>query len=142
MAQWRQGGMDTLVKVMPKGTKPAPDRAAGYCTSFKFVVGRTPSEMEAVLGFAPGTRLALGAEIYLVRPLPTATQFELRAYTHLPGGVATDDPAYRPHPDYVPGYGAPQWELTSYPQSGLRHIGTANPGQRFSYPVANLPAPA
>jgi hypothetical protein len=142
MAQWRRGGMETLVKVTPKEIRPAPDRVAGYCTSFKFVAGRTPGEMEGILGFAPGTKLALGAEIFLVRPLPTAAQFELRGYSQLPGGVATNDPAYRAHPAYPPGLGAPQWELTGYPQSGLRHIATVNPGQRFAYRVADLPPPA
>jgi hypothetical protein len=141
IAQWRQGGMDTLVKVMPKGMTPAAGRMAGYCTTFKFVVGRTPAEMESVLGFAAGTKLAQGAEIYLVRPLPTARQFELRGYTQLPGGVATNDPAYQPHPSYPPGLGAPQWDLTNYPQSGLHHLATVNPGQRFAYRVASLPPP-
>jgi hypothetical protein len=139
--QWRRGGIETLVKVTPKGTVSAPGRMAGYCTSFKFIVGRTPLEMEAILGFASGTKLAIGADIYLVRPLPTARQFELRGYTYLPGGVATNDPTYRAHRAYPPGLGAPQWELTNYPQSSLYHIAIVNPGHRFSYPVRSLPPP-
>jgi hypothetical protein len=136
---WGRGGMDTPLKVMPWGTVPAPGRMAGYCTSFKYVVGRTPSEMEDILGFASGTKLALGAEIYVIDPLPTAAQFELRGYTHLPGGVATNDPSYRADLRYPPGLGAPQWELTGYPQSGLQHIATVGPEECFSYPVAKLP---
>jgi hypothetical protein len=39
MAQWRRGGMHSLVKVTPKGASPAPGRMTGYCTSLKFVIG-------------------------------------------------------------------------------------------------------
>jgi hypothetical protein len=138
--RWREGGMETLVKVMPKGSRPSPEHVIGYCTSIKFVVGRTPLEMEAILGFAAGTKLALGAEIYMVRPLPTAMQFELRGYTQLPGGVPVT-PAHPVDRRYPPGLGAPQWELTGYPQSGLHYIATVIPGERFSCRISNLPVP-
>ena len=141
IAQWRRGGMETLIKVMSKGFRPVPSRMVGFCTSFKYVVARTPQEMEPILGFARGTTLAAGAEIYLVRPLPTAAQFELRSYTYLPGGVATNAPAYHANSAYPPGLGAPQWELTNYPQRWLHHIATVNQGQRFSCPAASLPPP-
>jgi hypothetical protein len=39
---WKRGGMDTLVKAAPKGTTPNPALTAGYCTTFKYVAGRTP----------------------------------------------------------------------------------------------------
>lgn len=141
IALWRQGGMDTLVKVAPLGTVPNGAYMAGYCTTFKFIVGRTPAEMEAVVGLASGSKLVNGADIFTCDPLPMAAQFELRGYTQCPGGVSTDSPHYTPHPGYPPGLGAPQWELANYPQSGLRWLASVPHGVRFSFPAANLPAP-
>lgn len=136
---WKRGGMDTLVKVAPRGTTPNAAYTAGYCTTFKYIVGRTPAEMEDIVGLAKGSKLAGGADIFVVDPLPTPVQFELRGYTQLPDGVATNSPGYVPHPRYPPGLGAPQWELSAYPQSGLKRIASVLPGQRFSYPAARLP---
>lgn len=138
---WREGGMNTLVKVAPKGTVPNAGFTAGYCTLFKYVVGRTPAEMEAIVGLAAGSKLLNGAEIFTCDPLPRPDQFELRGYTQCPGGISTDSPGYVPHPGYPPGLGAPQWELNNYPQSGLRWLATVPHGTVFSYPAANLPKP-
>jgi hypothetical protein len=139
IAIWRRGGMDSLVKVMPMRRAPDAQRNVGYCTTFKFVVGRTPAEMEAVVGFRAGSKLATGASIYLVRPLPSAAQFRLSGYTQTPEGIST---AIRtPHPDYPPGLGAPQWELTGRQQDSLELLAHVQPGQRFAYPVSKLPPP-
>jgi len=136
---WKRGGVDTLVKVTPRGTTPNPSFTAGYCTTFKYIAGRTPAEMEDIVGLAKGSKLAGGADIFVVDPLPTASQFELRGYTQTPAGVATNTPGYIPHPGYPPGLGAPQWELSGYPQSGLKRIASVLPGQRFSYQASTLP---
>ncbi len=48
----------------------------------------------------------------------------------------------QPHPDYPPGYGVPQWDLTSASQANLRLLADVAPGQKFTYPVAKLPQPA
>ncbi len=141
IALWRQGGGDTLVKVMPKGSTPDPTRMIGYCTTFKYVVGRTPVEMEANVGFAAMTKLAAGAEVFLVRPLPMPGQFLLKGYSQTPGGVSTSDPAYRGHPDYPPGQGVPQWDLHQHSQAHLVHLATVPPGQRFVHMTATLPRP-
>jgi hypothetical protein len=137
---WKRGGMDTLIKVAAKGTTPDPSRTSGYCTTFKYIVGRTPSEIEHIVGLAIGSKLVGGADIFVVDPLPQPSQFDLRGYTQCPAGVPTDAPGYVPHPGYPPGLGAPQWELSGYPQYGLKKIATVEAGQAFSYPVAKLPS--
>ena len=50
ISMWRRGGMDTLIEVAPRGLIPNPAYAAGYCTTFKYVVGRTPTEIEESVG--------------------------------------------------------------------------------------------
>jgi hypothetical protein len=135
---WKCGGMDTLVKVAAKGTAPDPSRSSGYCTTFKFIVGRTPSEIEQIVGLAIGSKLVSGADIFVVDPLPLPAQFELRGYSQCPAGVPTDAPTYIPHPGYPPGLGAPQWELSGYSQTGWTKIATVEAGQIFSYPVSRL----
>lgn len=136
LAMWRRGGMDTLVKVMPKAAIPSAARQIGYCTTFKFIAGRTPIEMEYIVGLRENTKLVAGAAIFIVTPLPAASGFSLRGYTQTPEGVSTHIKA--PHPDYPPGAGAPQWELHSL-QSALRPLAVVEPGQRFSFPVHRLP---
>ena len=86
---WKSGGENTLVKVAPRGMIPNAAMTIGYCTALKFVVGRTPAEMEAIVGFQQGGKLANGAEIFLIDPLPLPEQFELRGYTQTPAGVST-----------------------------------------------------
>jgi hypothetical protein len=136
---WKRGGLDTLVKVCPHGTTPDPGRATGYCTTFKFIVGRTPVEIEEIVGLAKDSKLFHGADIFVVDPLPLLPQFELRGYSQCPAGVSTSTPGYIPHPGYPPGLGAPQWELSGYPQSGLKLIASVLTGQRFTYLAARLP---
>jgi hypothetical protein len=136
---WKRGGMDTLVKVAPRGTAPNPTYTAGYCTTFKYIVGRTPVEIEEIVGLARGSKLVGGADVFVVNPLPQPTQFELRGYSQTPAGISTNAPGYIPHPGYPPGLGVPQWELLGYPQTGLRRIASVAPGQRFTYQASLLP---
>jgi hypothetical protein len=138
VVMWRAGRGDTLVKIVPRGQVPDSERMIGYCTTLKYVVGRTPEQMESILGFRAGTKLQNGADIYRVCPLPAADQFEFRAYTHLPGGVPQIDGRVV-NPLYPPGAGAPQWDLTKYPQSGLKWLATVQPGQRFVCDYNSLP---
>ena len=135
---WRAGGGNTLVNVVPRGQTPNSQRMIGYCTTLKYVAGRTPEKMETILGFKAGTKLQDGAEIYRVDPLPAANQFEFRAYTYLPSGVAQIDGRVV-NPLFPPGEGAPQWELAKYPQSALKLLATVQPGQRFVCDYRSLP---
>jgi len=102
--------------------------------------GRTPEEIEDAVGLAKNSKLVGGADVFQVDPLPQAGQFALKGYTQCPGGIATDAPGYVAHPAYPPGRGVPQWDLLGYSQSGLRFLATLDPGQRFRFPVATLPA--
>jgi hypothetical protein len=139
IATWRTGGMNTLVKVMPMAHRPDPRLMVGACTSFKYIAGRTPEEMGQVVGVR--TKLASGASVYLIRPLPIPDEFDLRGYTQTPGGVATDHEDYRPHPEYPPGHGAPEWHLARVSQNRLVHLANVPPGVSFKFMVATLQKP-
>ncbi|MDO7843359.1 hypothetical protein [Sphingomonas immobilis] len=135
---WSAGGMDALVKVMPIDMAPSGGRAIGYCTSYKFIIGRTPAEMENIVGLRSGSKLLNGAAVYAVRPLPTAAQFMYRGHSNTPEGISTTiKPA---HPDYPPGLGAPQWEVFGLTQDKLVLLAAVPAGQTFRYPVAALKA--
>src|SRR6266702_7791246 len=66
LASWHDGGMETLVKVMPLGSTPDNTRPIGYCTKFKYIAGRTAREIEGIVGFAADTKLVHGAEVFTV----------------------------------------------------------------------------
>lgn len=136
---WRRGGLDTLVKVLELGKTPDPRRPVGYCTTLKYVAGRTPAQIESIIGLASGTKLGRGAEIFTLRKLPNASEFDLKGYTQTPAGIATDDAGYVPNAAYPPGTGGPQWDLARVPQSRLVHIATVPAGQVFGVPLAKLP---
>jgi hypothetical protein len=131
MAVWQRGGLDTLVKVMPYGSTPNAAYPVGYCTTLKYILGRSPVQMESIVGLAKATKLAQGAEVFTIDPLPAATEFDLKGYSQTPAGVATNDPAYKHHPGYPPGEGVPQWDLARVPQSRLVHLASVPTGQAF-----------
>ena len=139
LSVWRRGGLDTLLKAAPLGTVPDPARAVGCCTTLKYLAGRTPAEMERIVGFAEGSKLLSGVEIFMIAPLPEPGEFELRGYTQCPGGVPTDAPGYVAHPIYPPGLGAPQWDLARVPQSRLVWLARVPCGQPFRYEARRLP---
>ena len=116
--------LDQPVKVLPRLGAP-PKIATGYFTQQKFIVGKTPAEMEAVLGIFG--KLAPGAFILQFdRPL-RENDFEAKAYTYLPDGKPwVPDPAEKV---YLPGKGAPQWRLT-HPVAA-ECIAVVAPGQAY-----------
>lgn len=138
IALWKKGGGDSLVKVAPLGTVPDSRRPIGYCTTLKFVVGRTPAEMERILGLAPESKLGAGADIFKVAPLPRADEFEMKGYSQCPDGLPVDPEAGVTHPLYPPGLGAPQWRLT-LPSSRLTLLGRVPRGEIFAFEVRRLP---
>jgi hypothetical protein len=133
IALWKRGGLDTLIKVAPLGVEPDPARMIGYCTTLKYFVGRTPAEIEAIIGLTADSKLAGGADIFTVDPLPSPDEFELRGYTHCPGEMPADAPGHVSHPIYSPGRGAPQWDLVRVPQSRLVRIARVQAGQIFAF---------
>ena len=137
IALWHRRGPDTLVKVMPIGTLPDPTRRIGDCTTLRYVVGRTPAEMEAVLARTGGAPLAGGVSVYTVDPLPRADEFALRGYgaeVGLPGETA----GAVSHPLYPAGLGAPTWDLAGVPQSHLVLIARVQQGEPFAFEVRRL----
>lgn len=100
------------------------DRVGGFFTCARAIRVKTPEQMEAILGLAPGS-FASGVSVWKLNYLPTADQFELRGYTQLPGGETFDGIVLRrsdlPRPqyfsptgghlDFIPGLGVEQWEL-------------------------------
>jgi hypothetical protein len=99
--------LDQPVKVMPL-TDHAPKTVAGYFTQQKYVWGKTPEEMESLLGIFG--KLRYGAFVLQFdRPL-VENDYENKAYSYLPDGKE-----YVPNPNektYLPGKGVPQWRLS------------------------------
>jgi hypothetical protein len=100
--------MNGLVKVVSK-ERGAAGRVRGYVTMRKFVEGRTPAELEKMLGFDGGT-FKDGVYVMTVEP-PPIDGFELKGYSNTPGG----EPFVPGISDerWPPGAGAPQWNLTT-----------------------------
>ena len=98
--------LDQPVKVIPFSNDP-PASVGGYFTQQKFIWGKTPEEMQAILGIFG--KLREGACV-LEFAMPLGPRdFETRAYSYLPDGKE-----YKPNPKekmYLPGKGAPQWVL-------------------------------
>lgn len=62
----------------------ASERMTGYVTREKFIVGRTPQEMEKILGL-PAEELKNGAYILAADRMPTIEEFEPAGYTNTAG---------------------------------------------------------
>jgi hypothetical protein len=71
ISMWKRGELDTLVRVAPRGMIPNPAYTAGYRTTFKYIVGRSPAEIEEIVGLAKGSKLVGGADVFIVNPLPS-----------------------------------------------------------------------
>ena len=99
--------------------------------TLKYVIGRTPAQMESIVGLALGTKLAGGAEIFTIKPPPAESEFDLKGYTQTPAGISTSDPNYVAHPGYPPGEGVPQWDLARVRQSRLVHLASVPAGKRL-----------
>jgi hypothetical protein len=97
------GGGNTPVKVMPTGVDQ--QQVSGFFTQEKFILGRTPRQMEDDLGLKPGD-LINGATIYEISQTPNVEQFVPAGYTHMPGGSY-----YQEGSEYPVGAGAIQFRL-------------------------------
>lgn len=105
-SQWFRVAPSTTVKVIPFSHDP-PASVVGYFTQQKFIWGKTPEEIQTILGIFG--KLREGACV-LEFAMPLGPRdFETRAYSYLPDGKE-----YKPKPKekmYLPGKGAPQWVL-------------------------------
>jgi|SRR5579863_1148435 len=121
------------------------DKIGGYFTCLRAIRGKTPVEMESLLGFTPGY-FSSGVSIWKFTLLPMADQFELRGYTQLPGGNPFDgmvlrvEGASRPQffgkngepLTYIPGMAVEQWEVRSGLLLPAVQMGRVTANQRFT----------
>jgi hypothetical protein len=126
-----RSGIYRLVKVVPHRPGRAPARwIDGWVTQEIFVAGRSPEELEKVLGFDSRPRqhyLEDGFDVYAVVEQIGENDFELGgAYTYLPNGKEWDGRDFK----WPPGSGATQWKLTR--QVACQFLKTVRRGQRYS----------
>jgi hypothetical protein len=125
-----RSGIHRLVKVVPHqpGRQPAL-RVGGWVSQEKFIVGKTPEEVERILGFdsRPGQEyLPHGFDVYVIVEPIREDDFDLQgAYTYLPAGREWDGIDLK----WPPGLGATQWRLKRDVE--CRFIKTVPRGQRY-----------
>ena len=115
---------DQPIKVLPLSDQPH-HMVSGYFTQEKYICGKTPEEMGRILG-AFG-KFSSGALIMEFVTTLNKRDFQNRAYTYLPSGKP-----YEQNPNeavYLPGHGAPQWELTRHVEA--RCIAELRPGEAY-----------
>jgi hypothetical protein len=120
-------------------------RVGGYFTCLRAVRGRTPDEMEDLLGFARGY-LGSGAAIFKFTDLPKADEFELRGYSQLPDGETFNGIVIRrpgqQRPQYldknanaltfIPGTAVEQWTIRKGLELPAVLLERVMPGLRFT----------
>jgi hypothetical protein len=120
------------------------DAVGGYFTCLRAINGRTPAEMEQILGFVDGT-FSSGVSVWRLEKLPAASDFELRGYTQTPGGETFDGIVLRRsdqhRPQYLtsdgtpvkfpPGGGVEQWELRPTFLAPAKELARVPAGARF-----------
>ena len=101
----------------------------GYITLARFLVGKTPADIEKLLGL-PEKFLLSGAYIYNLFRLPNPTEYEYELTTKFPDGLAYNpahfDERYKPGSDKIH-----QWRIkpgTTIPVSTAIKL---LPGARF-----------
>jgi len=122
---WSKGGSNRLVKVVPgkNGAKYLDGGSIrGYVTQEKFIVGRTPEEIERILGLKNGT-LKEGADVIWIDEIPKADQFDFVVPQGRPPGTPAGYSNVPGLPDYPPGLGAPQWILKDSKPGGMQSVG-------------------
>jgi|SRR5437660_10717074 len=129
---WSLQGPNRIVKVVPAAGLPAPT-LGGYITLGRFLIGKTPEQIEKVLGLPLGY-LKTGARVYSFKRLPMGYEYEYEMTAKFPDGLAFN-PAHS-DPRYQPGHPAVhQWRIKPgiqipVDQSACLEL---NPGQRFPY---------
>ena len=129
---WTLRGPSQIVKVVPRGGSPEA-KLGGYITLGKFLLGKTPQEIEHALGLKHGY-LADGARIYRFTRLPMLYEYEYELTTLYPDGLAynpsSSDPAYPPGSPVIH-----QWRIKPGAQIPVdsRNFLELAPGQPFPY---------
>lgn len=136
LEEWHSSPGERPVKVIGKSPpeqeqkvdrQPAPDldHVNGYFTQVKWIAGKTPEQMEKVLGLKPKD-LEYGAIIQEFKEFPRTDQFEVRGYTNTPGGKPYQDGGEWPSGD-----GARQYLLKEGVHLPARVIATVEPKTPF-----------
>jgi len=129
---WSLRGPNQVVKVVPGGAKN-PSRVGGYITLGRFLLGKTPQQIEKDLGLPDG-KLKDGARIYRFARLPQASEYEYELTAAFPAGLAYN-PAFH-DPTYRPGHRAIlQWKIKDGHDIPVdfRNALDLKPGQPFPY---------
>ncbi len=120
------------------------DAVGGYFTCLRPLNGKTPADMESILGFQDGT-FSSGVSVWRLDALPGPADFELRGYTQTPGGESFDGVVVRrsdrSRPEFFthdgapvkfpPGGGVEQWELRKGFLAPAKELARVPPGARF-----------
>lgn len=129
---WTLNGPNQVVKVVKSGGASAAT-LGGYITVGKFLLNKTPAQIEAALGLPRGY-LANGARIYRFTRLPQVSEYDYELTAKFPDGLAYN-PAYS-DPSYPPGsHSIHQWKIKSgvqIPVDSARFL-ELKPGQIFPY---------
>jgi hypothetical protein len=83
---WSLRGPNQIVKVLPAGGTAA-STLGGYITLGKFLLNKTPGQIETALGL-PAGYLARGARIYRFIRLPQVSEYEYELTAEFPDGLA------------------------------------------------------
>jgi hypothetical protein len=129
---WSLTGPNRIVKVLPGGGTPAA-ALGGYITLGRFLLGKTPHQIENSLGL-PFGYLKMGARIYSFARLPMACEYEYELTALHPGGLVFN-PAHS-DPNYLPGDRAThQWRIKPGVQIPVnqKNFLELSPTQRLSY---------
>src|SRR5437899_6970746 len=127
---WSLRGMGQVVKVVPAGG-PIASYLGGYITLGKFLLLKTPIDIEKDLGLLPGA-LKNGARVYRFARLPQVSEYEYDLTAANPGGLAYN-PAWSQYPAGSPKI--QQWKI----REGIKiRVDTHNvldlkPGRQFHY---------
>jgi len=104
---WTLSGPNRLVKVTPL-VSDVRTHVGGYITIGRYLVGKTPQEMELELGLRKDDLLH-GARIYKLARLPQPSEYTYELTTEFPGGLAYN-PAFS-HPYRVGSRSILQWQI-------------------------------
>ena len=107
--EWRLTGPNRPIKVVP-AERPLESDVCGYFTLGKYLLRKTPAEIESDLGF-PRDFLKHGARLYKFTRLPQSSEYEYELTADHPDGLA--DQGSFPRKTYYPP-GSPkikQWRI-------------------------------
>src|ERR1700733_16055061 len=86
--EWRPTGPNGPIKVVP-AERPLESDVCGYFTLGKYLLRKTPEEIERDLGF-PRDFLKHGARLYKFTRLPQMSEYEYELTADHPDGLADD----------------------------------------------------